>query len=814
MKKKLVIISPIILIIVLVSFLLINNDNKNEVVMDNKNKLVNKNNGFLTIMLEQDDGTYKETTNIGWPGDDYVFNSEMSRCENGGELSWDNTNKIVKLSGVSADSCYVYFDIYNPPKLADYIIENEYVTDGENDLYYHDGAGTYGSLEAGDDSYKYAGANPNNYICFGSDVTPCPSDNLYRIIGLFDDENDGLYSAKLIKADYVKSSMLGTDGNYSGAYSDISDNYKGSMSISEIAAYQWNTNNTNNWSTSSLNTVNLNNNYWNYLSNDWQDLIETTTWYLRGHDTSAETPKSFYNFERNGDIYGNYPTTYTDEIGLPYPSDYGFAASPTYWSTNIGSYTSARNNNWLYLGLYEWTITPVTGASNRLYYFNINGSENGASANSDYTLRPTFYLKSDVTYKAGNGSQNNPYTVNLTVAQKPKINNVTVTNITKDSITVSVDAVGIDGEKDSISQYFYSINNGEYVSSSSNAYAFNGLTSGTTYTIRVYVVDNNNVQSSTYTINTQTDSGVLLADYIKGLYTSQGSNGIYYHTSSLANSAGDNSYRYAGANPNNYVCFGSDAATCPSENMYRIIGVFDNQVKLIKSDYANSNLLGTDGSYHSDTYTNSSSSYYKGSLTTINRYDWNNSTGNNAWSESKLNTINLNQNYINNIENTWSSLIATYTWKAGGGSLSYLRHNIPKIAYNYEIGANSSSTTYSAKIGLMYVSDYYYGASPTYWTYPGFTSSSYPDADGNYGSNYDYRAAISSNWIHMGLIEWTISRNSNYSYSVFAVMSTGEVNSTGGIGNYFYAVRPCFYLNSNVTYVSGSGTSSDPFRIS
>ena len=262
------------------------------------------------------------------------------------------------------------------------------------------------------------------------------------------------------------------------------------------------------------------------------------------------------------------------------------------------------------------------------------------------------------------------------------------------------------------------------------------------------------------------------------------------------------------------MCFGSDAATCPSENMYRIIGVFDNQVKLIKSDYANSNLLGTDGSYHSDTYTNSSSSYYKGSLTTINRYDWNNSTGNNAWSESKLNTINLNQNYINNIENTWSSLIATYTWKAGGGSLSYLRHNIPKIAYNYEIGANSSSTTYSAKIGLMYVSDYYYGASPTYWTYPGFTSSSYPDADGNYGSNYDYRAAISSNWIHMGLIEWTISRNSNYSYSVFAVMSTGEVNSTGGIGNYFYAVRPCFYLNSNVTYVSGSGTSSDPFRIS
>ena len=38
----------------------------------------------------------------------------------------------------------------------------------------------------------------------------------------------------------------------------------------------------------------------------------------------------------------------------------------------------------------------------------------------------------------------------------------------------------------------------------------------------------------------------------------------------LANSAGDNSYRYAGANPNNYVCFGSTASTCPSANLYRI----------------------------------------------------------------------------------------------------------------------------------------------------------------------------------------------------------------------------------------------------
>ena len=73
-----------------------------------------------------------------------------------------------------------------------------------------------------------------------------------------------------------------------------------------------------------------------------------------------------------------------------------------------------------------------------------------------------------------------------------------------------------------------------------------------------------------------------LTNYIISTYT-DGSNGLYYHSSSLTNSAADNSYRYSGANPNNYICFGSDAETCPSDNLYRIIGVFDDEVKLIKT---------------------------------------------------------------------------------------------------------------------------------------------------------------------------------------------------------------------------------------
>ena len=70
--------------------------------------------------------------------------------------------------------------------LASYIIENVYTEDGVNGLYYHDGEGTYTNAdqEAGDNSYRYSGANPNNYVCFGTVEETCPNDNLYRIIGV------------------------------------------------------------------------------------------------------------------------------------------------------------------------------------------------------------------------------------------------------------------------------------------------------------------------------------------------------------------------------------------------------------------------------------------------------------------------------------------------------------------------------------------------------------------------------------------------------------------------------------------------------
>ena len=297
-----------------------------------------------------------------------------------------------------------------------------------------------------------------------------------------------------------------------------------------------------------------------------------------------------------------------------------------------------------------------------------------------------------------------------------------------------------------------------------------------------------------------------LACHVAKLYTgTQGENSIYYHDSSLTNGAGDSSYRYSGANPNNYVCFGSNESTCPIDNLYRIIGVFENNVKLIKYDYATSALLGTDGEYQGTGTPNSS--YYKGSLTTINTYYWNNSTKKNTWSESLLNKTNLNTNFINNIGTEWANKIATTTWKVGGNTYANIRDVIPATAYQNEIvnpvttNTTDNATEYSAKIGLMYVSDYGFGADPSAWT-----TTLY-----NYDGSVNGSTIRTLNWMHMGYYDWTISRNADRSNYAFGVDDDGNVDDYR-VNNYS-AVRPSFSLLSSTTHVSGSGSASDPMVI-
>ena len=101
------------------------------------------------------------------------------------------------------------------------------------------------------------------------------------------------------------------------------------------------------------------------------------------------------------------------------------------------------------------------------------------------------------------------------------------------------------------------------------------------------------------------------------------------------------------------------------------------------------------------------------------------------------------------------------------------------------------------KIGLMYASDYGYGVSPEKWT----TSL----GEYNYGAD---------NWLYIEDFEWLISRDTDFPDTAFLVYSSlgGGVGSGNVLGT--FAVRPSFSLTSTVTISSGTGTSSDPYRLS
>ena len=414
--------------------------NTNEVYIENIK--TNNNSSVFAIMLETEAGSgiYEKSNTSLWPGEGYVFNEQMSTCENGSKLSWNEELGAVTLSTGIADRCFVYFDkepdiIY----LADYIKNTVYQGDGVNGLYYHDGVGTYTNAdqEAGDNSYRYAGANPNNYVCFGSDDEICPEDSLYRIIGIFDE--NGTYQVKLIKASAATVTELGTNGAYINGYYKYSSLSSCDNSLSMVSNVSKINNiiaapdpvigGCNKWEMSDLNLINLNQNYINSLSNSWENLIANHNWLISSFsvDTLNTTVsnKDIYNSEIN-----NTTSISSAKIGLMYINDFRYANLPEYWKQALLSInnTLKMDDNWMFIKISEWIITADTSNHGYGYFGNISNIILDGKANLNGQLydggsiiystvhfnanaRPVFYLNSDVTYVSGDGSQENPFRI-------------------------------------------------------------------------------------------------------------------------------------------------------------------------------------------------------------------------------------------------------------------------------------------------------------------------------------------------------------------------------------------------------------------
>ena len=381
MKKhiKLLVVLGIILVGSF-SFYLFKGYKKDALVYEN-NKIKPSSSG-IAMMLETSagSGNYEMTTRSEWPTEGYVFNANLSKCENGSELSWDNENKKVLMSGNKSDKCYVYFDVYVKPQvlLADYVKSLYTGTQGANSIYYHDASLTNG---AGDNSYRYAGASDqvNNYVCFGSTTTPCPTDNLYRIIGVFGD-----------KVKLIKSTSVGNK--------------------------EWDTGGKNTWSKSSLNTY-LNNDFLNVFDETTKGKIADTTWKVGGNtedNISKQPANTAYQNEVVNPV-SEQILSINAQIGLMYASDYGFAAAQSAWTTNLYDYdgTAIKSANWMYMGLREWTISRLSGYSNDAFSVDESGFVTGRNLVTNARgVRPVFYLKSSVNYVSGSGEATDPITIN------------------------------------------------------------------------------------------------------------------------------------------------------------------------------------------------------------------------------------------------------------------------------------------------------------------------------------------------------------------------------------------------------------------
>ena len=333
---------------------------------------------IIAAYIEQEDGSYEEVSDI--PQSGYVINSERSTCSNGAIPTGTTPNITINNLNKSGTSCYLYFD---ESKQASSTIEGLY-PDNQNILAYDDN----GNL-------RYIGANPNNYVLFNNE--------LWRIIGVFSEDTHGVSGEKLIKI--IRSDSLGN-----------------------IA---WDSSNTNDWSTASLQTT-LNGDYLNGsgsyastgITSEAESMIETVTWKLGGYGTDSATAATFYSAERGTTVYSGRPTTWNGKVALMYPSDYGYATSggttttrSTCLATALNSWSShsdCYNNDWLYdSSTYQWTLTHYSSYPADVFYVNNGGYITYSYAIYGVGARPSVYLKSNIAISGGTGSSTDPYTLEV-----------------------------------------------------------------------------------------------------------------------------------------------------------------------------------------------------------------------------------------------------------------------------------------------------------------------------------------------------------------------------------------------------------------
>ena len=273
-------------------------------------------------------------------------------------------------------------------------------------------------------------------------------------------------------------------------------------------------------------------------------------------------------------------------------------------------------------------------------------------------------------------------------------------------------------------------------------------------------------------------------------------------------------YRYIGNVPNNYITFNNE--------VWRIIGVFDGRIKIIRNDtlgdipfdYKKSGVGSSINDYGSNDWTDSQlmymlnpTSYTLKSGYTLSGNYIKDGSGNIIYQFGcRPAEIASGATSYSCTSNTWSlnnialSQISEVTYYLGGVSTNSGLNATDY--YNFERGTTVYSgrpTNWNGLVGLMYPSDYVYTFAN------GVDDECYTDI------YYCTRGPQSSSWLYESKVDkWTISHMSGNAYNVFHVNSSGMVSINYALIS--RGVRPVVYLKSDIK-LQGSGMSSDPYEI-
>ena len=230
--------------------------------------------------------------------------------------------------------------------------------------------------------YRYIGNDPNNYVEFNNE--------LWRIIGVFkvEDENGKWEDRiKIVRDEPLKSS-------------------------------KWDENNINEWISSMINMY-LNE---TYDISDYSKLMISKVKYYLGGRKNVSDGSALYNSERSEImVSADRSKNWLGLVGLIYPSDYIYTYSlgvdDICYNTPGNCRTDSGGNpiaGWLYKNKYQWTMTPNSSSSTRLFRIVNYGilSSNGYTYGSN-NIYPVVYLSSKVKITSGDGLIDNAYKLSI-----------------------------------------------------------------------------------------------------------------------------------------------------------------------------------------------------------------------------------------------------------------------------------------------------------------------------------------------------------------------------------------------------------------